>query len=420
MYSKIPDATNWLSYFPERMDTKRALWFVQDILDVDVLRDNAVALHSGAGYQNIKDCESFLSAFPSVFLALADSELVDIAEDAFAEFAPSVPILKPAPGVFRGHANILEVFTAGGQEAVDRLIIGAVERPAAGLLDLADVERQKESQISVLSGIRDLDKAIGGFYPGELSVWTGKRGGGKSTLLGQLLLEALDQGFPVCAYSGELPAWRFKQWVSLQAAGPDHVIKRQDRFSEKIFYAVTPKIQDMLDDWWRGRFLLFDNRYQGEEDSILRMFEYAVRRYGACVFLVDNLMTTKLKSSERDFYRAQSNFTGRLVEFAKKYEVHVHLVAHPRKTPSEKKVLEGDDIGGTGDILNMADNGFSVTRLNKEDAQNRGYQTILHTLKNRSYGELVSVGLDYEETSRRFYKSITGDPQKRYGWELSK
>lgn len=414
------DASQWLSYFPEHMNTKRALWFVRDILDVDALRDNAVALASGAGFQNFKDCEPFLSAFPAVFVALADNDLADAVVDALAEFAPSVPVLKPASGVFREYANVREVLAAGGQRAVDHLMIGAVERPAAGLLDLAEVERQgPENQPSVLSGIRELDRAIGGFYPGELSVWTGKRGGGKSTLLGQLLLESLDQGFPVCAYSGELPSWRFKGWISLQTAGPEHVVARQDRYSGKTFYTVLPMIQKRLDEWWKGRFLLFDNRYPGDEDSILRLFEYAVRRYGACVFLVDNLMTTRFSSSsDRDFYRAQSNFTGRLVEFAKRNEVHVHLVAHPRKTES-RRALEADDIGGSGDVSNRADNAFSLTRLSDQDAESRGFQTVLRVLKNRSFGELISIGLDYEPTSRRFYKAGTGDPNKQYGWALS-
>jgi len=39
-----------------------------------------------------------------------------------------------------------------------------------------------------------------------LSVWTGGSGDGKSTFLGQELLTAINHGFNVCAYSGELPA----------------------------------------------------------------------------------------------------------------------------------------------------------------------------------------------------------------------
>lgn len=259
------DATNWLTYFEDRMDTRRTLWFVRDVLDVDALRDNAVALAVGAGFQDFKKCEPFLSAFPSAFLALADADLVETLADALSEFASSVSVLKPAPGVFRDYKNIREVMEAGGQEAVDRLLVGAVERPAAGLLDLAAVERKRD-QPSILTGIPELDRAIGGLYAGEVSVHTGKRGSGKSTMAGQFLIEALNQGFPVCAYSGELPSWRFKQWASLQAAGPDNVVERRDRYSDKIFYSVPTETQERIDAWWKGRFWLYDNRLANDED----------------------------------------------------------------------------------------------------------------------------------------------------------
>lgn len=412
------DVSNWLVYFPERMDTRRPLWFARDALDVDALQEagNAVALAVGASFEDFRRCEPFFAAFPSVFLALGDQEERAAVSEALAEYAPSVPVLLPAENAFRDRKTVRAVLEAGGQRAVDRLMIGAVERPAAGLLDLADVARGEEPP-SVLSGIRELDQRIGGFYAGELSVWTGKRGCGKSTLLGQLLLNALNQGFPVCAYSGELPAWRFKQWLLLQAAGPEHVIERRDRFSGKVFFSVPPHIEKRIDEWWRGRFFLYDNRFAGDEDSILRLFEYAVRRHCCCLFMVDNLMTLRFTSSaDRDFYKAQSNFTGRLVEFAKRTEVHVFLVAHPRKTESGR-ALEADDIGGSGDVSNRADNVFALTRLNEADAAAKGFQTVLRTLKNRSYGSLSSIGLDFEPNSRRFFKSGTGCSDWRYRWE---
>jgi twinkle protein len=96
---------------------------------------------------------------------------------------------------------------------------------------------------------------------------------------------------------------------------------------------------------------------------------------------VDNLMTARFSTSaDRDFFRAQSNFTGRLVEFAKKFEVHVHLVAHPRKSQG---ALEADDVSGSGDITNRADNVFSLDRLDEKDAQMKGYTAALKVLKNR-------------------------------------
>ena len=57
------DASQWLLYFPEHLDTRRALWLVRDVVDLDVWRENAVALASGADFDNFLDCKPFFDAY---------------------------------------------------------------------------------------------------------------------------------------------------------------------------------------------------------------------------------------------------------------------------------------------------------------------------------------------------------------------
>ena len=98
---------------------------------------------------------------------------------------------------------------------------------------------------------------------------------------------------------------------------------KTDSYSGKPFYSVPLLVQNRIDEWWKNKFFLYDNQGGGDTNRILSIFEYACRRYGCCVFLVDNLMTARFHGeNEADYYRAQSEFTGRLVEFAKKNEVH--------------------------------------------------------------------------------------------------
>ena len=177
----------------------------------------------------------------------------------------------------------------------------------------------------------------------------------------------------MCAYSGELSAWRFKQWLALQAAGPQYVERCQDPRSGKEYWRVPVPVMEQIDQWWKGRFFLYDNQAAAasDENSIMAVFEYALRRYGCALFLVDNLMSARFSTSaDRDFYRAQSNFVGRLVEFAKRNESHVHLVAHPRKAD---KILDADEVGGSGDITNRADNVLALDRLEEQKAVEKGY-----------------------------------------------
>ncbi|OUN01973.1 hypothetical protein B5G43_16695, partial [Flavonifractor sp. An92] len=98
--------------------------------------------------------------------------------------------------------------------------------------------------------------------------------------------------------------------------------------------------------------------------------------------------------------------------FAKSAGAHVHLVAHPRKT---ERIDDSDAVAGIADVTNLADNVFSVSR-----AQDQGdkYDTMLSILKNRFFGERSkAITLSFEPLSKRFYKTGTGDPKKRYGWE---
>ena len=123
------------------------------------------------------------------------------------------------------------------------------------------------------------------------------------------------------------------------------------------------------------------------------------------------------RNSQENYYRAQSGFTGRLVEFAKKHEVHVHLVVHPRKTQGKGGINDADDVGGSGDITNRADNVISMERLSDEKAQELGYCTLLRVIKNRDFGETVKIALDYDQKSRRFYESGTDKLYRQYGWQ---
>ena len=141
---------------------------------------------------------------------------------------------------------------------------------------------------------------------------------------------------------------------------------------------------------------------------------YAVKRYNCRVFMIDNLMTCRYSTeSDNNFYRMQSNLVGLFIEFAKRYEVHVHLVAHPRKTSG---ALENDDVSGSGDITNWADNVFSLERLSEKDRAAHGCDVALKVLKSRAEGITGQVGLNYDKISRRLYLPSKGNT-KVFGWE---
>lgn len=410
-----------LLFRPEFMDPSEptGLWWCRNAKDMLAVTINAVCKSLTATWNELNSCAEWVEQFPYILVAIPPSaEQDEAAAELKARFA--IPIMVPAPTAFRGVRSLQELVDNLGQRALDKLLLDAEELPEEGILNLADVDHKKHlNAFRTVSGIPELDRAIGGFSGGQLSVWTGKRGEGKSTLLGQILLDAVNQGRKVCAYSGEMPKEHFKAGMLQQAAGYLHVSRREEQRTGRIVFDVDEKVIPAIDRWWDKSLFLTDIQRKNAHDerTILKLFEYAYRRYGCDTFLVDNIMTAELMDeAQLGFWRAQSAFTGRLVAFAKRLDVHVHLVAHPRKTPGK---LEADDVGGSSDITNRADNVFKLERVPEEERGAAGYDSLLTVLKNREYGSRDRIKLDYNEPSKRLYPAGKS-PAKNYTWEMSR
>ena len=396
-------------------DHALALWFCETGADVDALPCNACAFR-GTDFEQLRDCAGYLSGFPAVFLAIADKGARDTLADALSFYLPALRVILPAPDAFGGGKSVSEIVAASDDPAaaIDRIGYGAKEAPCRGLLDIAAVKKPKQDGPSLLSGFAELDRAIGGFCDGELTVLTGKRGGGKSTLVGQLILEAVEQGRKVALFSGELSPWAVRSWIVTQAAGREHLIETVDQRSGQTLFRIDRAAEAQIIEWLAGRLFLFDRRTESDnEDAVLNAFELAVLRYGCTVFVVDNLMSLELSGT--DVYRAQSAFVGRLCAFAKRHSAIVFLVAHPRKGERGQEIA-ADDVAGASGISDRADNVLALRRLDDGEAERAGYSAKLAILKNRGYGASGFVKLDFDKASRRLYRA-GASPDRHYSWQ---
>lgn len=120
---------------------------------------------------------------------------------------------------------------------------------------------------------------------------------------------------------------------------------------------------------------------------------------------------------DADFNRVQSQFTQTLAAFCKRQHVHIHLVVHPRKSTSGKLGdITADDVHGSGDITNRADNVFFLTT--HIPAGQPEQKPVLITLKNRDFGSKINQWLDFDKKSRRFFADGSGNPKKPMGWDM--
>lgn len=297
-----------------------------------------------------------------------------------------------------------EILYAYGPETLKALVDACEPAPVKGILNLADVRFIDPALTPrIFTRIPALDNAIGGLAEGGITIFSGKRGEGKSTLNGQLLLNAIQQGYNVCAYSGELSAQKFLEWILLQATESKYIEARTDPRSGRIYPMVPPDIQQRIKDWIDGRFYLFDNGYidgETQEEAILKVFTVCARRYNCKLFLADNLMTVTSSCDEEN--KAQARFTAALKKFAVKYNVHVILIAHPRKEKVGDR-FTNDSVSGSSAITNLADNVINIEKPH------------IRITKNRDNGILDYINCCYDPSNRRIYQASFGD-RTVYGW----
>jgi twinkle protein len=301
-----------------------------------------------------------------------------------------------------------EIYLKYGKAYVIDAINNAKDYQISGLIKVADAKAfDLKSAEKVLSGIDELDEFLS-FFMGQVTIWTGINSSGKSTFINQILIESIDQDYSVCAYSGELPASVFRYWVELQMAGAKNIVDGKIKNQECM----------SIRQWYKDKFYFMDCFNNGIDDDILRTFEYVYKRYNVKIFLVDNLMSTVYSDiNEKDFFRRQSGFVGKLVNFAHKHNVHVHLVAHPKKVDGRVTKM---DVAGLAEITNRVDNVISMHRLSQHEKESnpllRDYDAIIEVFKNRYRGKQdCHIGLKFDQVSNRFYREKS---DKLYGWDL--
>lgn len=304
-----------------------------------------------------------------------------------------------------------------GKVQIEECIKNAVALPIQNVIDLADVEEIDVFALEKLStGIKQLDQLLYGGLPfGGISLITGKAGKGKSCFASQLLAQAIRQGYICFAYSGELPNGLFRAWLDFQIAGQQRIRTEQNRWGD-IKYVISKENKARIGNWYRGKCYLYDNRAieDDEQESLIKITEKAITRYGVRVILIDNLMTAlDLDSGAAyDKYDKQSQFVKKLTRIALDYNVLVLLVAHKRKNNFASN--ENDEVAGSSDITNLG----MITMAYDSDDKIDPDQRALKVAKNRLFGKVETKGfiLDYDPKSKRIY-GRGDDLNFDYGWD---
>jgi twinkle protein len=309
-----------------------------------------------------------------------------------------------------------ELSEAIRNNCADDIVIRSLDVPE-GLIDIGAYVKPNERKTIIPSGFSVIDQATNGFRCGWVTVFTGNTGEGKTTIVTQIALNVINAGYKVCVYSGETTTDEWQESIFRQAAGQNNVEGHVNEIGNMEFhpsYGVETEIRR----WLLDRLFLSDNKNvrSNEQDVIFQRFLRAKHVKGCRLFIIDNLMSAEMDSkNEKDFNRQQSGFIRRTQQFAVKNDVHVILVAHPKKgevsTPT-------DCIAGTANIGNFAATIFRINlATEKEKMQIENVSAVLSILKNRAEGRKTGkIGFYYDAPSKRL-TGVEGKTIQHYNWE---
>ena len=187
------------------------------------------------------------------------------------------------------------------------------------------------------------------FRGGEVTLWQGINGHGKSQLLGQATIGFASQGERVCVASFEMKPVSTLRRMLRQFAMND---------------SPGEKAVNQMMDWAKGRYWLYDQLGTVRPEMIYAVIRYCADQLKIKHIVIDSLM--KCVKGEDD-YNGQKDFVDVLTGLARDLDVHIHLVHHVRKGENEEKVPGKFDGKGSGAISDQVDQVLTVWRNKKKE-----------------------------------------------------
>tara|TARA_R110000765_G_scaffold54989_3_gene109407 strand:- start:286 stop:1965 length:1680 start_codon:yes stop_codon:yes gene_type:complete len=284
-----------------------------------------------------------------------------------------------------------EVLTTHGIDKLTEIITEAHPYPIDGVVLVSDVT---EDAIDLLKtpdtkGLSTGWESLDSFYrvsPSEVTIITGVPNMGKSEWMDALMINLVQEN-----------GWKFGIFSAENFPVKHHLLKLVGKFTDQPFWG-----NDRMDEKTarNSMGILNDHiKFIGTQEdsvtmeSILDQARILNFRYGLNGLVIDpwNTIEHKFRDSENE-----TNYVSRILAslntFAKIHEIHIWVVAHPRKMESDNNrkpvVPTPYDISGSANFYNKADNCITVHRHRNDDEDYVGIhvQKIRFQYKNGETG----------------------------------
>lgn len=393
---------------------------------------NAVSVPFGAGSNNtwIRENFEWLDQFPAVIIAFDNDEAgVAGTKDALYRLGSWKTKVMLVPETYQKPdgktvriKDINEMYYYMGKEAVLDAIVNAKDTPVPSVEQFSDIEEISLSDMDgVETGIRQLDRELLKLFYGTLTVITGRPGAGKSSLVNQILANTMEAGHAAFLFSQEMNNQMLSNWANLTISGNRHIQERSTH-DGKTYYIVPKNVKDKIKKWTVDKLYIYKDDQPNDVKSVMKSMEDCVRKYNTKLIILDNLMMLDLECSDDNKNTAQTKLVNDLIQFSKKFNVAVILIAHPRKTQDISTDIGMYDIAGSSTIINLAMRSIGLRRVSKREKQDeknefKNFDVILTIIKDRMMGRSdIQIGLHYDIKSRRFFTNYE-EYAKDYSWD---
>ncbi len=235
---------------------------------------------------------------------------------------------------------------------------------------------------------------------GEMTLWAGVNGHGKTQLTGMLAVDLVTARKKVCVVSLEMKPVDTLERMLRQFSGMDvtHCNTGDPRELELMRSAYMDFETQANDLLW-----LYTQVGTANTTTIAKVARYCARKLGIQHLFIDNLAKC-IRGS--DNYNAQKDFTDELFAIAKDYGMAIHLVHHIRKLENEAKIPDKMDVKGAGEIADIVDNIVVVWRNKTPPAQRKpdlNHDAVMSVVKQRhGPGWEGKIGLYYDADSQQY------------------
>jgi twinkle protein len=237
--------------------------------------------------------------------------------------------------------------------------------PLEGIETVQDVEQDLDQlfvhgyPVGAQVGYSTFDKHLS-FFLGHVGVYTGIPGHGKSELTDQLLVNL-----------SERSGWKHAVFSAENQPLPYHLIKLAEKYTKKAFRGTGAMSIDeyAYAKYWLSEHFFFIkfSEVNLRLESILDKARELILRHGVSNLIIDNWANLEHAYEGETEHQYIGKSLIKVMNFARMYNVHVMLVAHPTKVFKSKEtglyeVPNLYSISGSSHWFNKPDYGITVYR----------------------------------------------------------